>query len=57
MIKPGDAVINKDNLHAHFDFFFHPDQAKIEKERMEIIVSNSSDHGTLSFTSKIRSYT
>jgi len=52
VIKSGDAVINNDNLHTRFDFL-HPAQAKIVKERMKIIISNSSDHGTISFASKM----
>lgn len=49
-------MINKDNIHTHFDFFFRTDQAKIVKERIVIMIYNSSDHGTISFTYKIKSY-
>lgn len=50
-------MINKENLHTHFRLvFFHTDQTKIVKERMEIMIYNSSDHGTILFTYKIVTY-
>lgn len=50
-----DAVGNTDSLDSFQ--FFHPDQARLAKEGMQIIISNSSYLSNISSNSKIKSDT